>query len=323
MDLKEKFKGALVGGAVGDALGAPYEGQPRESLLAAKLRLTEFVRMGGYPLGQFTDDTQLTLVLAESLIRFGRVDGDQLGRSMSELWVDQRIVGPGRATTASMRRLLDGVPWQEAGAGPGEAGNGAAMRAGPMGLWHFDRTEELVRDTVEVSRITHRDDRAVAGAVAMAGAVAHVLRQPKVVPDVFVREVGELAGRVHAGLGEAIGELERLQGLPEKDALPWIASSGAEEVPPADIYHGISGYVFPTVLAVFYFFLRYHEDFEICLCETIRAGGDVDTTAAMVGTLFGAHHGYDALPRHLASNVLDARKIVDTAECLYRRRMSN
>ena len=82
-------------------------------------------------------------------------------------------------------QLARGVPWQEAGTPSPSAGNGSAMRAGPIGLLFFDDPDGLVRAAVDQGRITHQDPRCSAGGVAVAG--AHVGLES--IPENFARRV--------------------------------------------------------------------------------------------------------------------------------------
>src|SRR5437879_13692595 len=90
----------------------------------------------------------------------------------SQLFAESRIVGRGLATETAARRLIRGVPWDEAGVPAPSAGNGSAMRAGPVGLLYGDDLPEMIRVAHDQGRITHKDNRCSAGAIAIAGAVA-------------------------------------------------------------------------------------------------------------------------------------------------------
>jgi len=85
---------------------------------------------------------------------------------------EDRIVGRGRATEQAAQRLALGVPWAKAGTPTPSAGNGSAMRAGPVGLMCHGDWDALVHTACTQSRITHTDPRCLAGAVVIAGAVA-------------------------------------------------------------------------------------------------------------------------------------------------------
>ncbi|MFQ6111234.1 MAG: ADP-ribosylglycohydrolase family protein, partial [Nitrospinota bacterium] len=132
-DLKSRFLGTILGAAVGDALGAPYEGLSGRALRRVKDLTSAYRPMGGYPLGQYTDDTQLTLAIAGSLAERGAVDGEDMARRFCELWRRGEIVGQGASCHEAVLKMLQGeCSWQDAGTEEGRAGNGSAMRAGPL-----------------------------------------------------------------------------------------------------------------------------------------------------------------------------------------------
>ncbi|MBI4870275.1 MAG: ADP-ribosylglycohydrolase family protein [Candidatus Riflebacteria bacterium] len=322
-DLLGRFRGTLLGCAVGDALGAPYQGKPRSFFLAGAVGLDEFQRLPGYPPGQYTDDTQLTLAVAESLIACGTLNAQDVGRRFGLLFSRREILSPERSTVAAIERLMGGVDALQAAAPEGEAGNTPIKCVSPLGLWFHDRSDHLANAAAAVGRVTHRDKRCQAGAVGMARAVNYCLDQKKLVPGSFLEAVSRAMSGHHGPFAQLVAELEAWIGLPEDSALPRIVSAGAGPAKEVDPSLGIPATVVPTLLGVFYFFLRYHDDFELCMHETVRAGGAIDTTASMVASLMGAFHGMEILPENLVTNVHNFKHLVDVAERLYRRKTSN
>jgi ADP-ribosylglycohydrolase len=297
----ERFAGCLVGQAVGDAMGFIVEGDRRvvcSSFVELSLRprrLAGYVR-GPFPIGQYSDDTQLARELVLSLIeRRGFEPADYAAR-IAALFTEERIVGRGRATEAAAFRLADGVPWDEAGTPPPSAGNGSAMRAAPVGLFFADDPAALVRAAHDQSRITHRDPRCSAGSIAIAGATAIAVAEDRIDPRALC---ARLAGWVRAfdpELAAALAELpSRIADAPER-AASWarrIGVSGEYD----DVWDGISPYVTQSVLFSLYAFLRSTDDYWSAICTAIEVGGDVDTTAAMTGAIAGAHLGLSGIPR--------------------------
>src|SRR5690606_8424863 len=98
-----------------------------------------------FAFGQYTDDSQLARELLQSVVARGGFDPADYAARIAAIFAEGRIVGRGRATQDAARRLAQGVPWQEAGAPPPNAGNGSAMRAGPVGLLCAHDPAALVR----------------------------------------------------------------------------------------------------------------------------------------------------------------------------------
>src|SRR5918998_1675940 len=183
---RKQFQGCLVGQALGDALGFVVEGQPPtfcRRYVEERLGGERVVWPGRSPflLGQYSDDTQLARELMQSYAARGRFDPEDYARRIAAIFSEGRIVGRGRATEEAAERLARGVPWQEAGTPAPSAGNGSAMRAGPIGLLFFDDHESLIRAARDQGSTTHRDPRCSAGSVAIAGAVALALQDEKIV----------------------------------------------------------------------------------------------------------------------------------------------
>src|ERR1700733_2635944 len=130
--LTDRVLGCVFGGAVGDALGAPFEGLWSRSIPDADALLTQYAEFEGFPRGQYTDDTQLTVATLQSIVRRNGIEPPDIAHAISRLWRSQTVVGPGGACTAAADRLLAGGHWSESGAPVGQAGNGTAMRTAAL-----------------------------------------------------------------------------------------------------------------------------------------------------------------------------------------------
>ena len=206
---------------------------------------------------------------------------------------------PARATEQAAHRLLQGVPWDKAGTPPPSAGNGSAMRAGPVGLMEPEDRDRLPTIAHDRGRITHTDPRCSAGAVAIARAVALALRDEPLDVGAYLEDLAELAGRVDASVAAAVRELESWLSLEPEDAAGPISRAGFASGYRSD-WEGVSPFVTSSVVWALYSFLRSPEDYWETICTAIAVGGDVDTTAAMAGAVSGAHVGLRGLPENLA-----------------------
>jgi ADP-ribosylglycohydrolase len=306
---KEQFTGSIIGQALGDALGFPVEGFPAELCrnyvfdILKKGRAGEVARTP-FPFGQYTDDSQLARELLESLSVCKGFDPAEYAGRIARIFTEGRIVGRGRATEEAARRLAMGVAWDEAGTPPPSAGNGSAMRAAPVGLFFFDDPTGLVQAAGDQGRITHKDKRSLAGAVAIAGSVALALREGPVDLEGFTKELSTWVECVEGTFAPFIRGLPECLAASLEDAAEYIKKTGMTG-DFQDQWDGISPYVIPSVLWSIYSFLRTPEDYWETICTAIRVGGDVDTTAAMAGAISGAYLGLDALPQGLARRITD------------------
>jgi poly(ADP-ribose) glycohydrolase ARH3 len=307
---REHFSGCLVGQCLGDALGFPVEGWPPETCSQyVQQALAPFRESGAFsersaaPFGQYTDDSQLARELMQSYAAQGRFDPEDYARRIAAIFTEGRIVGRGAATDAAARRLAQGTPWEEAGTPPPHAGNGSAMRAGPVGLIFAGDVEQLIQAAHDQSRITHKDRRCSAGAVAIAGAVALALRPGEVVVESFVRQLSQWVRAIDAQFAGHVLQLSESVNLTPEQAAPLISRCGPPDF--EDDWKWISPFVVPSVLWSLYSFLRTPEDYWETISTAIEVGGDVDTTAAMAGAISGAHLGLNRLPLGLARRLTD------------------
>ena len=304
---EEQFRGCLVGQALGDALGFVVEGRPPEvcrEYADKVLGRDEQLGRGQFSFGQYSDDTQLARELVQSYTARGRFDPEDYARRISAIFSEGRIVGRGRSTEKAANRLARGIPWDEAGTPPPSAGNGSAMRAGPIGLIFYDDSEGLVRAATEQGIITHADPRCSAGAIAVAGAVSLAARRRPIEPTPFLTQLAKLSGEVEPRFATYLKHLARWLRLSPEEAVTRISQEGLEQ-DPRNGWRGIPPFVVGSVLWSLYSFLRSPEDYRETIHTAISVGGDVDTTAAMAGAISGARLGLAAVPRSLAHRLID------------------
>lgn len=156
ISLADRITGALLGGAVGDAIGAWYEGREPTPVFLVP------------PVLRITDDTQFTLATCEAILETGSVDPEVMARHFAGWYRQRRFSGVGASTLKALIESEAGGPWALVGAtGERAAGNGAAMRAAPLAFF-LDPDDETDRRTIRnVCSITHRHDEAYIGALAI------------------------------------------------------------------------------------------------------------------------------------------------------------
>lgn len=305
--LKDRFVGCLLGCAVGDALGAPYEGLWAHTLPDADTLLAGFAEFEGYPRGQYTDDTQLSVATVQAVLRASDVIPAEVARSIARLWKRQSVIGPGGACTQAAHRFLRTGDWVGCGAPVGQAGNGAAMRTAVLGLFFLHVPDRLPAAVADVCRITHHDPRSVAGGVAVARAAQLLAVGHVVEPQTFCAEVAAAAAPYEETFAGLILGLPRLLAQPPEEAvaaLAWAGMARPEFEEPI-----ITPFVVPTVLAALWCVLRHPGSWPAAVAGVIRLGGDVDTLGAIVGALMGASLGVAAIPQHLVDGVVGSERL--------------
>jgi ADP-ribosylglycohydrolase len=284
----DSVRGCLLGLAVGDAIGLPYEGLSRRRIS----RLTH-----GRPLrhrfargrGMFSDDTEHACMALQALLAAGD-DPEEFGRTLARKlrwWVAALPAGIGWATLRATLKLWLG--WNPGRSGVRSAGNGACMRAPVIGVWADPN--ELEHLVAASTRITHTDPRAMEGALVVARAAAVSPATPAC--DVLPRLLRGVTG-------------EELRAALEAAAASLAAGASPAEFADRMGWHaGVNGYVNRSVPAALYCWLREAGDFRAAVEAAVRLGGDTDTTAAITGGLAGARLGAAAIPADWLAGLCD------------------
>jgi len=315
--LRSRFRAALLGGAMGDALGRPAEGS-RTSHFGPAWPITDYQRWPGYRggrVGTITDDTQLTIVVAECLLANGWLDPEDLARRLVAWLPEGR--GKGEATTKAVARLKAGTPWYLAG--EDSAGNGAAMRAAPIGLLRHAHAGQLRGEAVLSALPTHRNPMGVAGAVAMAAATAWLLgcHPGEWTPSALVAAIQAAIVGLETGPQPERRLPGRLTTLHDRlGELPALLEQQSEQVL-SYLYNG--AYVLESVPAALYCFMRSPDNMEQSLLLAANAGYDADSVAAMAGTLGGALGGEAALPQRLLPELEYREELLVLADGLWQK----
>lgn len=287
LELYNRILGCLLGGAIGDAMGGPYEHSGVADNADAWV---------------LSDDTQLTLATCEAIIATGGVYPSVIADHFLAWFEGGRITGIGASTLKALRDLARGVHWSVAGRkGEMAAGNGAAMRIAPLAFFLDPSSYDDRKTLRDVCRITHQHDEAYAGALAVVAAI---------------RIVQEPAWDWHEPLTRRVAAT-----LPDSQLRDRLNSLSALALhsPLADIarQYGASGYVVESVpLAIYAAQSIVSKDFAAVLREIIAVGGDTDTNASIAGQILGAWLGNEQLPRHLFERIPDHEEILAIARQL-------
>ncbi len=274
--IRDRARGCILGGAIGDAMGGPFERQ------RAPLRYHEHSNWA------ISDDSQLTLATCESIIETRTVSPEHIAARFVHWYRARRITGMGSSILKSLRDLDAGTHWALAGAkGEMAAGNGAAMRIAPL-AFHLDPLKTNERQIIrDVCRITHHNEEAYVGALAIAIAIRSLaLGQsgPINLFDVVLQALPDSRVR------DRIVALSTLQGDPS------VADVGGE--------FGASGYVVDSLpLALYAARAIGQAPLHEVLRNAIEAGGDTDTIASMTGQIAGSWLGVSGIPRELIESL--------------------
>jgi poly(ADP-ribose) glycohydrolase ARH3 len=298
--LKSKFIGALVGTAIGDAIGMPFEGLGPQQVTKTCIIPLE-MRGGRLPKGSYTDDTELMIGVTESLIENeGNVDQQHMLQRFIENFDRKR--GYGLGTTQILFQVAHA---KDIFFGEGSFGNGAAMRIAPVSLFYYDSPADLHNAVVKSSEITHAHVLGMEGALLQAYAIAIALRSNpanSLDKTEFIRESYSI---VKHDLYKQ--KLNTISALLDKN-------SDQQSVIDA---LGNSIEAFNSVPIAIYSFLANIENFEDAVTYAVCLGGDTDTIAAMAGAISGAYLGMDAIPAQWLNHLENKEYIIKLTERIF------
>jgi ADP-ribosyl-[dinitrogen reductase] hydrolase len=299
--LQDRYRGALLGLAVGNTLGLPVEAWPKETIRQY------------YPNGireidplelslPWDDDLAQAVIIAEAILEHDTLDNDDLAARLLD-WFEKNGRGMGSQTRAVLNALRAGMMpseaarlvWEEAGTAP--AGNGAVMRCAPIAMrWRLDSVK-LREETENSSRITHHDPRCGWSAYAVNLAIADALngRTATIESIAATLEVTDVSPiTVQFARGASGRQLDDLQ------------------------LERTMGYTLKA-MQVGLWCLERGTDFEESLVAVIEAGGDTDTNGAVAGAVLGALHGAGAIPPRWIGGVARAERLTAIADQLLAR----
>lgn len=299
-DLTDRWRGALLGTALGDAVGAPFEGRRHvdraqvETWMAADAALT------------WTDDTAMTIGLARSLVRCGgRLEPQDLGDTFAAAYRAEPWRGYGAGPPTIFAAAAEGTPYlAAAGAlfgGSGSFGNGAAMRAAPAVVVAAGRPDDVERIARAQARVTHAHPLGEDGA-ALAALAVHA--------------VASAAGDDHAAgaVRDVLGRLHTAEMRAAAETAIDLADTADPVTVARVLGNGIAAIeAVPAAIAAF---LGAPDDAPAALVRAVTMGGDTDTIAAMAGALAGARVGAAALPDRLLDRLEAREELVHLADDL-------
>jgi ADP-ribosyl-[dinitrogen reductase] hydrolase len=300
VETRSRYRGSLLGLAVGDALGTPYEGLARGSYEP----VADMVGGGwrGLPVGAWTDDTSLALCLAESLVaRRGFDARDQMERYLRWMqdghWSSTGYAfGIGHTISMALARYeLTRDPTSSGRTSPDSGGSGSLMRLAPVPLFFAADRARAIELSGESSRTTHALPVAV-DACRYFGAL--VAGAGLGVPE------DELLAEGYWDGGRLVDEIAAVAG----------GSFRGDEPPES------SGYVVHTLEAALWALARtssFREGALLC----VNLGGDTDTVGAVYGQLAGALYGEEAIPGEWLASLARRRDIERLADSLFAARL--
>lgn len=288
MVTKDQILGCIHGGSLGDVIGSHFEGKARpvSFFVPAHLRVS--------------DDTQLTLATCESITENRGVNPEWIASSFRRWFRSRRLTGLGASTLKALAELDAGGHWATVGAsGERSAGNGAAMRVAPLAFVLDPDCPDDRRTIRDVCRITHRNDEAYAGGLAVIRAIRWAvqgLQVDRALIDHLVQTLPDCSVRDRF----AAIKNQRLTASAYRETCATIGYV-ADSVP------------FAVLLSIDCIGHTFLDSMRIA----VESGGDTDTICSMVGQIRGACFGVSDIPS-IAESIGEIALIRDVAAAFAR-----
>ena len=290
----DRCRGALLGLAIGDALGATVEFMPPGTFEP----MMEILGGGPHGLmpGEWTDDTSMALCLAESLIECEGFNAeDQLDRYV-RWWKNGHLSSTGICFDIGITTKAALEKFQETGqpsglTSPDTAGNGSIMRMAAVPIFYANSMDDAVMFAAQSSATTHAAEEAVDACRYMAAVMVRALWGSEKEEVLAPALTGELSGNVNR-----------------------VAFGSFRIFNPPQIRG--SGYVVESLEAALWAFHN-TDNFADGARMAVNLGDDADTTGAVYGQIAGAFYGQSGIPRHWVDTLAQRDLIIDYADRLY------
>jgi ADP-ribosylglycohydrolase len=316
--VKSRYRGAILGTAIGDALGAPFECMSATDIQNQFPVISTFidpktvsrpsnVYQNIMKAGQWTDDTQLMRPIMWSIINLGYINPMDIATFNRKVYENETLRGWGKSTKEAVKRFSEGVSWTRAAEASIGIGNGVAMKAAPLGCYlssMLDRKSfySAINSIISVGKLTHTEMGITAGVLqsVLIAMSINGIRNKKLIMETLSSVEEDFFGdtRFTDKLKEAIklGSIEKIA-----------------------VNSGTSGKAIDSWVSAAAVFLNTKKRREAMpnLIKLIQQGGDTDTIGAMYGALIGARWGTAVFPKHLRKDVEQGRKLFNMAGGLF------
>lgn len=305
VETRDRYEGAMLGLAIGDALGWPVEFMSLDAIHAeyGPDEITDLEPSRGHPAGTYTDDTQMSLAIARAILSKGAEPEGVFVAEVAREFVawsrsPENDRAPGRTCMAGCRELARDPDWSAPGHNNSK-GCGTAMRTATIGLaWHGDE-ERIVRLASEVSELTHGHRTATAGGVATALLVGWAL--DGVTPDEMLPRLVRHTRPISDELTDKIEQVPTVLDMEPESTYAVLGNAWTAD---------------EAIACALYAFWRSPHDYRRTVVTAVNMDGDSDSVGCIAGAISGAFNGVDAIPADWRTTVEQADYLMGTARAL-------
>jgi ADP-ribosylglycohydrolase len=307
MDKKlSKAKGMIFGLAIGDALGYPTEFMSMVDIKSVygPEGIQDFPKSPAL----FSDDTQMSIAIAEALIKTGEQDLNVVMEAIRAEFIRWRNSpennrAPGNACLAGVAAMEQGVHWSKSGVVDSK-GCGSAMRVAPIGFLYKNDLQKLKTVAKASGVCTHRYHTAEAASIGTAYLIKLALDDTP--PEKMIQKLLHFTSGTSKEFDDAILKVEKCLGwIDEEKALKYLGEGWIGE---------------EAVALALYCFLRYPNDYKKTVLRGANTNGDSDSIACIAGSISGAKLGIEAIPKSWIEDIEKCEYLDDLASRLVKKR---
>lgn len=299
--MEKKFKGTLLGLAVGDALGGPLEFMSNNQIQIKHGTVSSMIGGGWLNLrpGQYTEDTILMMAIAESLIEYKEPKPEEIIQRYQN-WARTNPKDISNLTKSVLMYIREGGKLQDAARKAYEElprqsdPNDILPWCVPLALLYFQEPEKLMQFTLKTAMLTHYDKKVASGAVVVNLIIARILNGETDRKKILA-QVSQLLDDNECGV---------------YNILPDVAGKTVDDLRP-------SARMQDTLETAIWGWLK-TKSFQEAIVTVINAGGDADTIGAVTGAIAGAYYGEEAIPADWLKFLEDKNIIAGLAKRLFK-----
>ena len=301
-EYEDRVIGTLLGCVCGDVLGANLEKVPMADIKERYGRVSDFIGSAGRPLGQYTDDSEMTLALASSLVHRNGIDPAYCATAYAYFYQLPATRGYGGTTKKILKALSQGVDYRTTGTlflPGGSFANGGVMRIAPIGVAFRNAPDVILQQAVTLAlQPTHTHPEGIDGAWMQAKLIGWLIKlKPDFLnPNTCITWLQAMAKTeiMHAKLVS----VER--GLREEWDNETLLNRICTKNERGHIFQIHAAEAFACALWIL---LRHYQNPEEAIIHAVGMGGDSDTIGAIVGAQVGALHGTAWIPHRWFDNI--------------------
>ncbi len=309
----QKFLGCVFGGAVADAFTLPYQGIFTKDLLQSlSIDTTKYRKTKNNEKGKINAPTLFTLAVIKSIINKTKLNDMDVLAEFKILYETENITGDIFQTKQAIENAIQGKKWEQIPVRVGIADCSTAYRSAPVGLWNYNNKEkDIVSQTSELSKLTHKDYRATCAAILVSAATQFLVNaKPKFNNTEFLKYIYDVLKLEDEKAAKYLLELKNVFKKQDKElALIKIYKLGNHSYSIYEQGGGVPTFSLSVVFTAIYHFLNNKNDFEKMLQDIVHTSGAINSLGPIAGNLWGALNGYDALPVQLVDNLQEKEDI--------------